>query len=97
MKERITCPERGTICYLEYQESPETSRILGATGCSLMDGEVTCDQECVRLLNIKRDSEDSTKRDSEDSTPEEFGVKTPNSESPAFAGLEKTPSSPEKP
>jgi hypothetical protein len=60
MKKRITCPEHGTICYLEYQESPETSRILGATGCSLMEGPVNCSQECVRLLNLKREREAPT-------------------------------------
>lgn len=57
MKKQITCPEHGTICYLEFEESAETSRILGATGCSLIEGEVDCDQECVRLINLKRDSE----------------------------------------
>jgi hypothetical protein len=54
MKKYITCPVHGTKCELTYQESAESSRILGATSCSLIEGEVDCDQECVRLLNIKR-------------------------------------------
>ena len=57
MKKHITCPIRGTLCEITYQESAETSRILGATRCSLIEGEVDCEQECVRLLNIKRDAE----------------------------------------
>jgi hypothetical protein len=55
MKKRITCPEKGTLCELTFEVSPESSRILGATKCSLIEGEVDCDQECVRLLNLHRD------------------------------------------
>ncbi len=58
MKKQITCPELATLCEVEVEESPESSRILGATKCSLIEGEVDCDQECVRLLNIKRHEEE---------------------------------------
>lgn len=66
MKKRVTCPEHGTLCELTYEVSPETSRILGATQCSLIDGEVDCDQECVRLLNIKLGYERETRAPAED-------------------------------
>lgn len=54
MQKNITCPVKGCLAQLSYQENPETSRILGATACSLIDGEVDCDQECVRRMNQKR-------------------------------------------
>ena len=57
MKKKITCPLHGCSAVLSYQESPETSRILGATACSLIDGEVDCGQECVHLINMRREAE----------------------------------------
>ncbi len=56
MEKKITCPKLGCFAKLEYEESPETGRILGATACSLIDGEVDCEQECVRLLNIRQEA-----------------------------------------
>ena len=56
MKKRITCPVRGTLCELKYGEAPRP-RILDATRCSLIEAAVDCDQECVWLLNIKRENE----------------------------------------
>lgn len=53
MKMNLTCPVRGCLVQLGCQIDPETSRILGATSCSLIDGEVDCDQECVRLMNVR--------------------------------------------
>lgn len=54
MQKQITCPVKGCLATLEYEESPETARVLGATACSLIEGEVDCEQECVRLMNIRR-------------------------------------------
>ena len=54
MHKKITCPVLGCLATLAYEENPETGRLLGATACSLIEGEVDCDQECVRLINIKR-------------------------------------------
>lgn len=57
MHKYVTCPMKGCLAELHYEENPETSRILGATACSLIEGEVDCDQECVRLINIRRSGE----------------------------------------
>lgn len=54
MRKNITCPVEGCLAKLDYEENPETGRLLGATACSLIEGEVDCEQECVRLMNIKR-------------------------------------------
>lgn len=58
MKRYITCPVKGCLAKLTYQENPETGRVLGATACSLIEGEVDCEQECVRLINIGRRHEE---------------------------------------
>ncbi len=60
MEKRITCPALGCFAKLEYEENPESGRILGATACSLIEGEVDCDQECVRLLNIRTEAARAT-------------------------------------
>jgi len=54
MKKRIQCPIADCPATVEYEENPETARIVGATGCSMIEGEVDCEQECIRLINIKR-------------------------------------------
>ena len=49
MKKKIKCPVHGEEVEITFQVDPETSQILGATGCSLIEGEVDCDQECIHL------------------------------------------------
>jgi hypothetical protein len=63
MHKKVTCPVRGCLADLVYEESPESSRILGATACSLIEGEVDCEQECVRLINIRRAGESKAPQD----------------------------------
>lgn len=53
MKRKIKCPLHGTMEEVTYQVDPETSLVLGATGCSKIEGEVDCDQECIHLMNVK--------------------------------------------
>lgn len=57
MKKMITCPVKGCLAELSYEVNPESAKLLGATACSLIEGEVDCDQDCIKLLNIRRASE----------------------------------------
>ena len=52
MEKCITCPVRGRLANLRCEVNPETSRIVGAIRCSLIEGEVDCEQECVKRLNL---------------------------------------------
>ena len=63
MHKKITCPVKGCLADLEYEENPESARVLGATACSLIEGEVDCDQECVRLMNIRRSETEGLSKD----------------------------------
>jgi hypothetical protein len=53
MKKTITCPVEGCLAELTYEAGPESAELLGATACSLTDGEVDCEQKCIKLLNIR--------------------------------------------
>lgn len=53
----ITCPNEGCLARVSVEESPESSHALGVVGCSLIEGEVDCDQECVRRMNLKREED----------------------------------------
>ncbi len=63
MEKKITCPVKGCLANLHYEENPENSRIMGATACSLLEGEVDCEQDCVRLMNIRRGGQDKPHND----------------------------------
>ena len=54
MKKTITCPVEGCLAELTYEVGPESAELLGATACSLTEGEVDCDQKCIKLLNIRQ-------------------------------------------
>lgn len=54
MKKHITCPVHGTYAELHYEVDPESAKILGATACSLIEGEVDCDQECIARLRLRQ-------------------------------------------
>lgn len=56
-KARITCPNKGCLATLRLSENPENGRVLAAETCSLIEGEVDCDQECVRRINLRRERE----------------------------------------
>ena len=61
MRKAITCPLRGCLAEIVYEDSPESSRILGVMACSLLDEIVDCDQECVRRMNIKLEDESNAR------------------------------------
>ena len=54
VKKYITCPNKGCLARVNIDESPESSRVLGVVRCSLIEGEVDCDQECVHRMNQRR-------------------------------------------
>lgn len=56
MKKLITCPIQFCLAELEYEVSPENARILGATRCSLIEGEVDCEQECIARMKHRQDA-----------------------------------------
>ena len=74
MNKNITCPVHGRLAKLEFQESPESSRVLGATKCSLIEGEVDCEQECVRLMNVKRTAEMRAQPAPDDTAPDDTAM-----------------------
>jgi hypothetical protein len=56
MKKLITCPVQFCLAELQYEVSPENAKILGATKCSLIDGEVDCDQECIKRMKLRQEA-----------------------------------------
>ncbi len=67
VKKYITCPNLGCLARVSFEESPESSRVLGATGCSLIEGEVDCGQECIIRMNQRRELENTPEEPSKDS------------------------------
>ena len=56
MKKLITCPIQFCLAELQYEVSPENAKILGATKCSLIEGEVDCEQECIVRMRARQEA-----------------------------------------
>lgn len=54
MKKQITCPVHGTLAELHYEVDPEGAKILGVTACTLIEGEVDCEQQCVVRMRMRQ-------------------------------------------
>ena len=63
------CPVSGCLAELVVQDDPETSKILGVVACSLIEGEVDCEQGCLHQINLEREKDRQARK--VDTSPEE--------------------------